>query len=159
MQRYHHADVSFDVPADWQDRSVTVFVAPPEPGQKVEASVVVTREQVDGDESVRRYADHQIVVLAKQLEDFCLLARIETTLGGRPAAVVLYSWQSGQDVLRQRVVFVRGGQTMLTFTATAAQDQFLAVAPTFHAILESVRFPDADGPASAPDRPDPTWAW
>ena len=34
MPRYEHPDVSFDVPRDWEDRSVAAFSAPIPAGKK-----------------------------------------------------------------------------------------------------------------------------
>jgi hypothetical protein len=152
MQRHQLRDLTLEVPDGWQDRSITVFAVPPKPGQKVTANVVLTRDTLEGDGPIRAYADQQLVALAKGVESFTLHDRKECTVGGQPAAEVLFSWKSGTEVLQQRVVFVRvGGRTLVTFTATAHKNQFADVEPAFRAILASVLFPETSPRAGSPD--------
>jgi hypothetical protein len=152
MKLQQTAEVRFEVPDDWQDRTVMVFAAPPAPGQKGSANVVLTRETADGDTPIGTHADQQLVVLIKSLEGFTLEARKEFSLAGRPAAEVRFRWNAGKEVLRQHVVFVRGrGNCLLTLSATARQEDFGHLAPVFQAVLGSVRFPETSSRPAAAD--------
>ena len=52
MPRYEHPDVSFDVPRDWEDRSVAAFSAPLSPGKKSGPNVVLTRDKLEPGENL-----------------------------------------------------------------------------------------------------------
>jgi hypothetical protein len=146
MPRYQSADLKFDVPADWQDRTITAFAAPPKPGRKVVPNLVLTREAGDGRESVTAYADRQLVEFAKRLDDFELEQRRERPLGGLPAVELTFTWHNPLGVLRQRQLCVLlRGHTVLNLTLSALAEDFAAVEPAFDAILASLHFPEAVG--------------
>jgi hypothetical protein len=95
MPRYEHPDASFDVPRDWEDRSVVAFAAPAKPGQTV-SNLVMSRDALPPGDDVRRYGDRQLVEMAKRLDGFELHARQELTLGGQPTLELRFGWQGPQ---------------------------------------------------------------
>ncbi|XXX73939.1 DcrB-related protein [Sorangium sp. So ce134] len=140
MPRYENSDVSFDVPRDWEDRSVVAFAAPPEPGQTAAASVVMTRDALAAGEDFRRYGDRQLLELAKRLEGFQLLARHERAIGDRPGLELRFAWRGQSGPLEQRLLFVPGRRpTVLSFTATIPKDEAARLDPVFDRIFASVR--------------------
>ena len=142
MPRYEHSDLAFEAPDGWQDRTVTAFSAPPTAGKKVAPNLVVTREPVEENVTAAAHADCMLVELAKRLEDFVLQHRRDVTVAGLPAVELSFTWSTGPGALRQKQVFVvPRKRTVLTFTATAAQEDFAAAEPRFNAALASVRLP------------------
>ena len=85
MARYESHDLSFDVPRDWVDRSVVAYAAPLPPGHAIAPNVVMTRDQLGPGETLRAYADRQLVELARRLDGFNLASRDERTFGASPA--------------------------------------------------------------------------
>ena len=144
MSRFQHSDLSFDVPPEWEDRTITAFAAPLRSGQNFAPNLVITRDQAIGDELVTSYSDRQLVELAKRLEGFDLQRRQETTLGGLPAVELLFTWNSAQGVLKQRQFFVllRGGKA-LSLTATVKRSDYAEVESTLDELFASISFQEA----------------
>ncbi len=140
MPRYENADVSFDVPRDWEDRSVVVFAVPARPGQAMAANLVMTRDTLAANEDIFRYGDRQLVEIVKRLDGFQLLGRQEITLGGQPALELRFAWRGQSGPLEQRLVFVAGRKpAVLTFTATMPKGESARLSPVFDRILASVK--------------------
>src|SRR6478672_4215595 len=106
MPRYEHADVSFDVPRDWEDRTVVAFAVPAQPGQPSASNVVVTRDTLRAGEAIAGYADRQLAELAKRLDAFQLLYRKEVAVGGLPGAELRFLWRGRAGELDQRLMMV-----------------------------------------------------
>ncbi|AUX38454.1 MULTISPECIES: DcrB-related protein [Sorangium] len=140
MPRYEHTEVSFDVPRDWEDRSVVVFAAPAKPGQGMISNLVMTRDTLAAGEDIRRYGDRQLVEMAQRLDGFQLYARQEITLGGQPAVEIRFAWRGQSGPIEQRLVFVGGRKpTVLSFTATMPKSEAARLNPVFDRILASVK--------------------
>lgn len=139
MAKYKGRDVSFDVPNDWQDRTIAAFAAPLKPKQTVAPNFVLTRDVVPANEPSSTYADKQLVELAKRLEAFNLSERRDTLVGGLPAVDLIFSWRGANGTIKQRQTFLATGTgTVLTFVATASLTEFPTMEPTFQAILDSI---------------------
>jgi hypothetical protein len=119
MVRVEGRDLAFDVPGDWNDRSVTAFSAPHREGVPVVPNLVVTRDVVTTPEPVASYADRQLVEMARRLDAFNL-------------------------VVRQSQIFVIRHNTVLSFVLTALESDFSAYETTFNAILGTVNFKSTD---------------
>src|SRR4051794_25733970 len=105
MSRYEHPDVAFDVPREWEDRSVAAFSAPSKPGQGMAANLVMTRDALAANDTLRTYADRQLVELAKRLDGFDLRERREFVLAGLAAIELQFSWQGQSGAIEQRMLF------------------------------------------------------
>ncbi len=147
MARHVQADLEFIVPDDWQDRCITAYSGPLEPGFGVAPNIVVTRDALDRGETLAAYSDRQLVSMAQNLEGFELLGRREVLLGGLRGAEVHYRWDSEHGLLEQRQVFVAPrGSAVFSFVATAQQDDLPRVQEQFDALYASVRFRGATSP-------------
>jgi len=93
MPRYEHPDVSFDVPRDWEDRSVAAFSAPLPPGKTTGPNVVLTRDKLEPGENLASYADRNLVELAQRLEKFSLVKRSDLTVSDLPAVELRFTWK------------------------------------------------------------------
>lgn len=142
MPRFEHTDASFDVPRDWEDRSVVAFAAPVKPGQPAATNLVMTRDQLAPGEDIVRYGDRQLVELAKRLEGFQLQSRQEISIGGHPALELRFDWRGQLGPLEQRLVVVGARKpTVLSFTATMAKGEAARLNPIFDRIFASVKIP------------------
>jgi hypothetical protein len=145
MARYESRDLAFEIPADWEDRSVVAFSAPNRAEQSMAANVVVTQDQLPPSDSIRAYADRQLVELAKRLDEFDLTERKELTVGGLPAVELRFGWQGQGGRIEQRMIFVaKKNRSLITFTATAEKKEAARLEMVFDRIVGSLRFPDAD---------------
>lgn len=145
MPRFEHADVSFDVPRDWEDRSVVAFAAPVKAGQPAASNLVMTRDTLAPGEDIVRYGDRQLVELAKRLEGFQLQSRQEISVGGQKALELRFDWRGQLGPLEQRLVVVSGRKpTVLSFTATMAKGEAARLNPMFDRIFASMK---VTGPA------------
>jgi hypothetical protein len=144
MPHYQHFDVSFNVPDDWNDRTVTAFAAPLLPGQKVAPNIVLTRDILADNEAVSAYADRQLVELAKRMDRFTLRHRREVRLGGLPSVELSFTWHSGNGTLQQKVMFVVVRQhIVLTFAATMLESDSAKAESLFDEIFASIKFPES----------------
>src|SRR5690348_7828556 len=110
MSRYEHPDISFDVPRDWEDRSVAAFSAPLPPGKKVGPNVVVTRDKLEPGENLAGYADRNLVELAQRLEKFALLKRSDITVSELPAIELRFTWKGHGGLVDQRLIMCATGK-------------------------------------------------
>ena len=114
------------------------------PGQKMTSNIVLTRDVPRKDETVRAYADRQLVELAQRLNGFRLDHRDDVRLGGLPAVELVFTWNGDRCVIKQRVVFVISpSRQVLSFTLTAEKDHYKEVERIGDLILASIRFPTA----------------
>jgi hypothetical protein len=143
--RHEGKDVAFDVPRDWEDKTVVAFSAPGRAG--VAPNVVVTRDALGEGETLRAYADRQLVELAKRLDGFDLHERRDLNLGGHAAIELAFGWQGQTTALEQRLVMAANrARQVVTLTTTTAKADAKKNDPIFDRILLSVRFADADPP-------------
>jgi hypothetical protein len=106
MARYQGPDATFDVPTDWDDKSIVAFSAPSKPNAVV-PNVVFTKDKLKPDESLEQYVDRTIVDMAKQLSQFKLLARSPRDISGISGFELKFTWQgSGGKTVLQRIVMV-----------------------------------------------------
>jgi hypothetical protein len=149
--RYDGKDLAFDLPRDWEDKTVVAFAAPTKTG--VAPNVVVTRDALGDGETLAAYADRQLVELAKRLDGFDLHHKKDLVLGGHAAIELSFGWQGQSGPLEQRLVMAANrARQVSSFTTTTAKVDVRKNDPIFDRILLSVRFADGDlhGAGSAP---------
>jgi hypothetical protein len=137
MPRYEHPDISFEYPRDWEDRSVVAFAAPVEP-DKTATNVVLTRDKLAEEETIRGYADRQIVEMSKRLDAFTLIERNDVDGGG--IVDLRFAWRGSAGALVQRLVMIplKEGR-IVNLTCTTSREEAQEFAPIFDRILASVR--------------------
>lgn len=146
MARFENSNVSFDVPRDWEDRTVVAFAAPGRPGTGRPANLVMTKDALVTGEDLQGYTDRQILEIKKRLENFKLHQRVDRSLGGLPATEIRFGWHGQAGPLEQRIVFVVDQQrTVTSFTATMPKSEAARLNPLFDRILVSVSFPETAG--------------
>jgi hypothetical protein len=160
MPRHTQENFSFDVPSDWRDGSVVAFHSP------AGATLVVTRDPIRPGQTLRQYADQELLKLGKNLTDFDLFESGETEVGGRPAIHMRWAWLSPEGEVEQSITMVEqekdGKRVAMTFTTGVPRDDAEAARPFFQGILDSVTFDNPvpaaprSAPASAPSPVDPS---
>ena len=137
---YRDSEISFSVPAMWQEQSLVAFTAPtPE-----SANIAMTRVALAPSETLRSYAGAFVAELcAHEPVHFDELA--ETELAGRPAVQGFAGWSDGGETVTQHLAVIGpapsdpdGRAILLTLTARGAEA--LVGAETFAHLLASVRF-------------------
>jgi hypothetical protein len=142
--------VSFEVPRDWDDRSVAAFAAPVPAGKKVGPTVVLTRDKLQPGENLAAYADRNLVELAQRLEKFTLQKRLDITVSELPAIELRFAWKGTGGLVDQRLVMCATGKRLvLSITSTAPRAAGFDMETTMNRVLASVRIPGVRGePAS-----------
>src|SRR5262249_51411780 len=94
MPRYQDKDILFEAPKDWTDRTIVAFTAPLDSTKNKETApnIVMTREPMRDEDTLRTHADRQLLELGRQLKEFDLLESRETELSGLPAIFLRYTW-------------------------------------------------------------------
>ncbi len=107
MPRYQDADVSFEVPPTWEDRTVVAFVAPPSPIDGEEGlapNILLMRERLRRGDTLQAHADRSTEELNDTLAEFKVLLQRERVVGGRPAFERRFTWLSAGGPLEQTML-------------------------------------------------------
>ena len=138
--RYETREVSFDVPRDWDDKTIVAFAAPIEAGKEVTSNVVLTRDNLGTSDSIANYSDKQIVEMAKRLPGFELEHRKDVQVGDVPAVEMRYSWKGAHGLtVEQRVVMVAVRKKVFNLTSTAPRGDMKKLGPIFDRIFSSLK--------------------
>jgi len=140
MPRYQDDTLQFDVPRDWQDRTIVAFAAPARPGQDRTSNLVMTREQLAETETLATYVDRHLLGLSERLEGFEIVERESRQMGDRPAvAVRIRSGDSDASVEQQMCMVELPRRVVASFTLTAPDEDADQMLPLFERILSTVR--------------------
>ncbi len=141
MPRHDDPLVSFDVPRDWDNKTIIAYAAPVGPGGGATANLVMTRDRLRPDEDLLAYADRHVDELAKRLSGFSLIDSHDAEVAGRPAIHVSFQSDADDGALRQRLTMVLlPDRLVAAFTFTAPERDVDQLEPLFERILSSVRF-------------------
>lgn len=142
MPRYEHPDISFEVPRDWEDRSVGAFAAPTSPGQMVAPNIVCTRDKLEPGENLAGYADRSLVELAQRLEKFSLTKRLDITVSDLPAIELRFTWKGARGLVDQRLIMCATGKRLvLSITSTAPRSSGVDMDAIMNRALSTVKIP------------------
>lgn len=140
MPRHRDPLVSFDVPRDWESRTVIAYRAPRE-GDGPAPNVVVTRDRLRDHEDLIGYAERQLASLENEIDGFVLRGHSELSVDGHPAIALAFTSAADGAPLAQRMVMVAlPDRLVATFTMTAPSRHLAQLAPLFERILHSARF-------------------
>lgn len=146
MTQHRDPLVRFDVPRDWEDRSIVAYRAP-RTGDGLAPNLVVTRDRMLPDDDLASYAERHLRNLAGELDGFRLENTADVTVDGHEGVLVGFTSRAGDHRLAQRMTLVAlpDGQ-VVTVTMTAAQGELGQLAPLFERIQSSLRL----GPEAKP---------
>lgn len=145
MAKFEDGKVSFEIPAGWEDRSIISFAMKADPKRPFTPNVVMTRDSGEPNDTLSSYANRQLTGLAKKLDGMNLIDRIESTIGGRNAITIHFTWKGTVGEIEQRLVIVKTGRVFTQFTTTCAQEDARATAPAFERVIASVVFAGIEG--------------
>ncbi|MCL6357918.1 DUF1795 domain-containing protein [Pectobacterium parmentieri] len=140
---YQMNEGSLNIPEQWRDESLHVFVLPDDT-----TNLVVNRTPVEGGKTADAAYQDTLAQLSAQLKGYEERQAWALTLDGQTAQAVEYTWQSPEGQMHQVVVMQMRGNLLLTFTITAAdvlshenKASLLAAIETFKAV-ESAATPE-----------------
>lgn len=144
MPESRTAEFSFMVPDDWKDRRVIAWSAQPRPGQAVVPNVLATYDRLPEGRTLEAFVDGQADDLAKQARRFTLIGRRDVLLDGRRGIEIVFRWDAGSGLLRQRQIYVGlDDGRVITLANTALDEEFDANEPVFGAMLSGFRWVSA----------------
>lgn len=158
MAGFRNEEISFEAPESWEDKTIVAFAAPAQPG-KFSPNVVMTKDTLKPGESLRSYADRQIMELARRLEGFDLIESGDRVLAGLNALEYRFSWTSEHAELHQHTVMVAPSDRVLTFTGTATHEEEARLDEAMEELLATVKFPSQAAPYDPSGSPGGGGGW
>jgi hypothetical protein len=138
MPESRTSEFSFQIPDDWKDRRVIAWSAQPGSGQTVVPNVLVTYDRLPDGTSINAFVDNQVGELMRGAKRFMLRGRRVITLDGRAGEEIVFQWDAGTGLLRQRqLYFALSDGRIITVVNTAADGEFDAAEEVFSYILNS----------------------
>jgi len=145
MARHQDSLVSFDVPRDWEDRTVVAYAAPARDDQRATANIVVTRDRLPEDEDLEAYVARQAAGLELRLKGFVLDEMGECKVAGRPATRLTFTSNGQGGKLDQRLYVVAlADRAVASFTMTAPMTEASQCGPLFDRMLASISLAGTD---------------
>ena len=142
MPVYVMNEGGFDIPAGWQDKTVTALVFP-EYAASSDASLTVTRDPAAKQSpSLPAYVDKQLIDMARTCSQFDLIQREDVTLHGVQAQSIEYTWRrpDGKSVRQLQLVMLTSSRDALMFTGTALADDYPRYQDVLKRAILSFRF-------------------
>ncbi len=141
MPRHEDQLISFDVPRDWENRSIIAFAAPPQPGKDGAANIVVTRDRLGEEEELIDYAERHLDELEASMEGFFLLSSVQEMVGGKNAYSMTFESAGPEGPLAQRLTMVElAERTVVAVTLTAPDREVDQLAPLFNHMIDSIQW-------------------
>ncbi|PWD64445.1 DUF1795 domain-containing protein [Pectobacterium parmentieri] len=142
---YQMNEGTLNIPAQWRDESLHVFVLP-----DGTTNLVVNRTPVEGGKAAEAAYQNTLTQLSTQLKGYEERQAWTLTLDEQPAQGVEYTWQSPEGLMHQVVVMQVRGNLLLTFTITAAEALNDEHKASLLAVIET--FKAAEPPVSPEDK-------
>lgn len=118
MSTYTMNEAVFDLPTNWRDQSINVFVVGgPEP--PMDLSLVISRDVLKEGVDLVDHVEKQIVEIGKKLQKFRVIGKRQIEVAGRPALEAELTWVSDGMPMHQRQQYIPNDRRVLVFTATA----------------------------------------
>ena len=140
MTRQAHCDLSFDVPDEWENKSIVAFAAPRQPGKVIQPNIVVTRDTLPAGQTLQTYATKQLATASKGLPRFALADTRGTTVGGMPAIAYSFTWEGDSGPLAQRQLMIACKEFVYSVTVSVHRGEQAAFNPIFDKILSTIEF-------------------
>lgn len=131
MRTYHTEELLFDVPDEWVDRTMNIFVS--SPGNQVPFNIVVTRDKLTG-EDLAPFVLDKLKELAKQVPKLSILGQRERKVGPLSGLEARMKFAAHGGLMYQHQVYVAYYDEVLTFTASSSAK----LGPQCDAYLEQV---------------------
>lgn len=136
---------TLEIPADWGDHSMAMFVAPTLPGarwRELAPTLVMTEAPLVADLTLRTYADRELATLARTLDDFELYDVRDVELHGERAVELRFAWRSDEGpVVQWQRLWARSG-SVLAIVASAPASADARAWRLLSEIMDSFRLSD-----------------
>jgi hypothetical protein len=136
-------DLTFEPPAEWNQRTIVGFNAPNPESYAYPPGVVMMRDTMAEEDSLETIVERHLTELL-QLPEVQVTSPTAYELDGQSAVELEFEWKSGTCVLAQTTLIVASctgmRRTVTTFTTFCAREDLDALRPMFARIFESVRF-------------------
>ncbi len=135
-----NAALSLSCPKGWKDRSMYIYAAPkPDEATGLESNVIVTQLQLTLTSSFEDHIKQEYNNYKSQMDSFDLIHQRKGRVHKSTAQELLFTWQADDIAVKQRVVFLKVGlKRLVTFSATAALEDYPIQEPFFNEILASL---------------------
>jgi hypothetical protein len=114
---YNIDEGMLDLPGTWNDQSINVLGRPVGDGSNF--GVVVTRFQLQDEQTVEAFATKHLEDHAQILRGFELLGRRGSVIGNLPAVEAKIRWVDGANAMFHYIAFVAYYKRVLLFTASS----------------------------------------
>jgi hypothetical protein len=132
-----------NLPAEWNDRTLTTWAGPTGKGGFAPNVVVVSQSILVGTR-VESFARDQLQATRAELPGLEVLTERFTALGGLEAFERLQRFSAGSRLIKQSQLFVIKGVKAWVLTCSAQLEEFEANARSFEMIVKSFRFFDPE---------------
>jgi len=126
------------MPDGWVDRTMIAWSAPQMAGRAVTPNMLIAYDMRQKGEDLEAYVNRQLKKLMGKANKFQLDLRRDAVLAAKPAIELLFQWDSGNGMLKQRQLYslLPDGRVM-TVVNTALASDFDRCEPQFQAIMQS----------------------
>lgn len=132
-----HGELTVPLPDGWADASQIVAMGPEEEGFR--ASVVVSAEPSQGQETAKDFAARALSQLQRSVQGFALVSEKPASFGGQQGVSREYTCQAGNVKIAQLQFYcVTNGQSF-TFTYTQRADRIAYTRAMAELFFSSVR--------------------
>lgn len=142
MSLHRGPSLGFDLPRDWEDRTILRYEAPVRPGATglaSPASATVERGRMQPDEDLARHVERRLRDLATR-EGFLVREVAATRLEDHPAARVRYaSVPEGVPTEHFALLVQLRDRVVATLTLSAPRTELAQLEPLFERMLERAR--------------------
>lgn len=132
MRTYHTDELLFDIPDEWTDRSMNIFVSAP--GERVPFNIVITRDKLTAEDQLAPFVLAKLKEIAKQVPKLSILGQRERKIGPLTGLEARVQWAVQGGKMYQHQVYVAYYDEVLTFTATSV----VKLGPQCDAYLEQL---------------------
>lgn len=141
-------DFSFQVPDDWTDRSMIAWAAPADNSGPVAPNIMIAYDRPQAGEAVGAYVNRQMKDLSGRAQGFQLELRRDVMLAGRPAVEILFRWNAGAGIVKQRQLYsLLADGRVISIVNTAPADRFPEAEKQFLIMLNSFAWPAPEATA------------
>lgn len=135
-------DFSFQVPDDWMDRSMIAWSAPADNDSPLAPNIMIAYDRPKSGETVGAYVNRQLQDLSTRAQGFQLELRRDVMLAGRQAVEIMFQWNSGNGIIKQRQLYsgLPDGRC-ISIVNTAPALRFAESDKQFLAMLDSFTWP------------------
>jgi hypothetical protein len=128
------AELTAEIPEEFKDDSVNIFSSL---GDNSRVSLVVTRADLEADDTLETYSKRTLAQMEKALPNFAVMERQTSEVDRVPTEVVDARFVTKNGPVFQRQALIIWGQRAITITASAllpwadlAKDQLSRILPT-----------------------------